>query len=415
MAAWAVRLRTHAVFFVLPGVYAVLALNNIGFLAGFTGDETAYRTAAWEILGSGPATNLEHPLLAKTLQAFGAIFAVFFHADPVVGMRIVSVLAGALALAATYAIGAQFASPAAGLAASVLLLGNTMFFVHARLISPEMTAIGFLMAGLYLFLIADDSLSGAFLGLSLAAKWIGVWLVPWALVRIVLARGLNPAAKFLGCCILLYTLGNAAYFRNHTLSEFFRWPLSMLSYHEIHAPNSPENGSPAWTWFTVPQQLYYARLPSSPGSAALVMSAINPVVFVLVLPALIAAFWPGAPRPRRLLAEAALCLYAPWLFVARPTYVFYALTVIPILAVLEAMLLMSLREQGKISRALAVVALGVSFAAFVPFYPAAVGRPIGESHERALARLNFYRRPVHYSMFCQSCNKFFGPADEPPK
>lgn len=409
MAALVKRLRTHAAFLVLLSIYICAALAHIGFLAGFVGDENAYRTAVWDLFRGGPAHNLEHPVLAKTLQAFGAAPFALLGGDPLIGMRVVSVLAGAVALVATYAIGVSFGSVNGLVAAAALLVCNTLFLVHARLISPEMTAVALLTVGLY-FWVANPrgiALAGAFLGLSLSAKWIGVWLAPWILARLLFGKEWKPAAKFLAALILFYAIGNAAYLMNHSFAEFIRWPFSMLHYHRIAATGSPENASSAWTWFLIPQHLYYARLPDGADAARMVMAAMNPVVFLLAIPSLLWALRPDSPAWSRMLAEAVLCLYVPWLLVSRPTYFFYVLPVLPPLALLEASLLMSLFEQGRIRRILAVGLTVLAGGFFGLFCPAALGFRAPERYERLLAQFNYLRRPVHNSMFCQNCNAYF--------
>lgn len=393
-------------------MFLALASVNIDFLAGFVGDEMRYRSAAWEIFSGGPATNLEHPLLAKTVQGFFAAACVGLNLDPVVGMRFASVLAGAGVLIATHAIAARFVSSGAAILSTILLMSSSVFWVHARLISPEMISLFFLVLALYYFLADRLSnqagaigLAGAFFGLSLSAKWIGIWLVPWAILRMAWARDFRRAALFLGALVLFYGIGNGAYLLNHPASDAPRWQAWALGYHQTHAEISKYNGSPAWTWFAVPQHLYYARLMPDAASAETVFGTINPIVFLLVVPALWAAVRSRQCRAGLWLMEAAICLYLPWLFVSRPTYFFYVLTVLPVLAILEGMLLMSIWEKSKLP-VLGTVACALIV--FAIFYPAATGLRISNGYEKALARFNFYSRPVFDSMFCQKCNLYFG-------
>ena len=102
--------RLHKLFIGLILVYIFLATLNIGFQSGFVGDEQAYVVGAWQIFSGGPRSNLEHPMLAKTLQGFFAAIAVFLGCDPVIGMRFASGAAGAGALMATYAIAIRWGS-----------------------------------------------------------------------------------------------------------------------------------------------------------------------------------------------------------------------------------------------------------------------------------------------------------------
>jgi len=403
------RFRRHKFILSLVCLFLIFAGHNLGFLAGFAGDELRYRSAAWEIFSGGPQMNLEHPLLSKTLQGVFAGLTAMLGFDPIVGMRVPSLLAGAGALAATYAIALRFLSARAAVLAALLLFSNTLLWVHARMISPEMVSLGFLLAALYFFLadrISGDraaiGLAGAALGLSLSAKWIGVWLVPWALARLAVSRAWKKSARFLAGMIVFYVIGNGAYFLNHAPLDLFQWQWWALHYHQTSEALSPHNGSPAWTWFAVPQHLYYARLMPDPQAAEVVMGAMNLLVFALAGPAI----WIGARSgpAGRLILEAALCLYVPWMFVARPTYFFYVLTVLPLVCLLEAVCLDRLWDKyRRAAGALPACALVL----FMFFYPAAVGMRIGVKYERCLAALNFYKRPVFDSMFCQKCNLFF--------
>lgn len=402
-----------AVLWVL-GLFFILAGVHADFLAGFVGDEIRYRDASWEILSGGPRSNLEHPLLAKSLHSFSAALFSLLGFDPLLGMRWVSILAAAGTLLAVYAIAARFVSNAAALLSVFLLASNSLFFVHARLISLEMVSLCLLLISLYFFLSdrwsesADASaLAGAMIGLSLSAKWIGIWLVPWMVIRWVLARQFGRVAKFGGTLVLFYVIGNSAYFLNHSWADLPRWQIWALGYHQISADLSVYNGSPAWTWFAIPQHLYYARLMPEPGFARMVLGSMNPVVWLLIVPAI----WVGVQSRRfgRWLVEAALCLYVPWMFVSRPTYFFYALTILPLICILESVLIARLWETRRfLSGALVGCALGF----FVMFYPAAAGWRLSNGYERALAKFNFYERPVFDSMFCQKCNLYFSDGNE---
>ncbi len=404
--------------------FLILAALNLDFLPGFVGDEQAYRVAAWEIFTGGPRSNLEHPLLAKTILGFAAAVSVITNTDPVVGMRLASILAGMAALIAVYMLAARFFSIPVALTAVALLPANSLFLVHARMISPDIFALALLVAAVCCFLISlvDSSaspgralaLAGMFLGLSLSAKWIGIWLIPWFLVRSARAAGVRAAAVFLFSLILFYTLGNAAYFLNHTPFDAVRWHAAILKYHRISVELSPFNGSPAWTWFAIPQNIYYARLVPQPATAQMVLVAINPVVFGLTIPALWFAVSRARPvgasdhraRAARLLVEIVLCLYLPWLFVGRPTYFFYSLAILPPLVILQAWLLQSLWMSMGFRRAIAAALVGAAGFCFAWFYPAAVGFTISSTHEKIIARLNFYKRPVYSSLFCQECNLY---------
>ena len=402
----------------VAAVFVALACVNIHFLAGFVGDERRYSSAAWEIFSGGPETNLEHPLLAKSIQGFFAALFVFLKLDPLIGMRVASMAAGAGVLIGTYVIAARFVSREAAVLSALLLFSNSLFLVHSRLISPEMVSLCFLVFGIYYFLIdqlayepSALALASAFLGLSMSAKWVGIWLIPWVLIRLVSAREVGRAFKFLSVLLLFYAIGNCAYFLNHAVSDAVPWQRWAFGYHQTSAAISVYNGSRAWTWFVIPQHLYYARLMPSAHSAEMVLGTINPVVFVLVLPAL----WMGVRQWRRqsvglLLAEAAVCLYVPWIFVPRPTYFFYALTLLPVLCILEGMLLMGVWEKQKF---LVKAVVGCAFAIFTLFYPAATGLRISNGYERTLSAFNFYKRPVFDSMFCQKCNLYFGESRNP--
>lgn len=411
-------MKRNALLIGLAAVFVTLACVNIRFLAGFVGDERRYSSAAWEIVSGGPATNLEHPLLAKTIQGFFAALFVFLKLDPLIGMRLSSIAAGVGVLAGTYAIAARFVSRETAVVSAILLLSNSLFLVHSRLISPEMVSLCFLVFGIYYFLIdqlafepAALALAAAFFGLSMSAKWVGIWLIPWAILRLASAGEFGRAFKFLFVLMLFYAIGNGAYFLNHDLTDAVPWQRWALGYHRTAAEISAYNGSRAWTWFAVPQHLYYARLMPSANSAEAVLGTINPVVWILVVPAL----WMGIQKSRQhraglLLAEAAVCLYVPWMFVSRPTYFFYALTMLPVLCILEAMALTVAWEKRN---ALAKTVVVCAIALFALFYPAAVGLRISNGYERTLATFNFYKRPVFDSMFCQKCNLYAGESRNP--
>lgn len=398
---------------ILVGIFSCLSIYNIGFLDGFVGDEVRYRDYALEILSGGFHSNLEHPLLSKSIQGLSAGLSAVCNVDSVVGMRMVSLLAALGVVIMTFRIAVKYVSPANAVVGTVLLIVNTLFIVHARLISPEMPAIFFMLLSLYYFIenctgnrSSTLGISGAFLGLSLSAKWVGIWLFPWMITRLMYKKQYVNVLWYCFAMLLFYILGNVSYFMNHDFLDFFSWHKWMMKYHQITAEVSAYNGSPAWTWFSIPQHLYYARLMPTGDEAMMVMGTLNPIIFVLVIPAVWVAFDRRSPFAIRLLGESFVCLYLPWVFVSRPTYFFYVLTTIPVLSIIEGYLLIKWANKGYIASRWVYMLILSAVILFAIFYPLAVGMRVSGKYEEKLAFFNLYTRPVYDSMFCQKCNLY---------
>ena len=140
-------------------------------------DEVHYLPAARAVLELDWARNIEHPPLGKQLIAAG----IALFGDEPLGWRIMSVLAGTLALFAAMRT-MWFASQtrAASLLTGLFIATNFLLFVHARIAMLDVFMIAFLMLAGWMFTAALRenetarwrlAIAGVALGCAMAAKW----------------------------------------------------------------------------------------------------------------------------------------------------------------------------------------------------------------------------------------------------
>lgn len=164
------------------GVLAVVALVVFGWRLGqptiLLFDETHYVPAARALLDFDRNTNIEHPLLAKTLIAAG----IHVFGDTPLGWRMASLIMGVVCVVNVGWIAHMLTkTPLVGAVAGGLTIINFFVFIHARIAMLDMTMAGTFAAGLALFISAARTdaravvwrllAAGVMFGLAAGSKW----------------------------------------------------------------------------------------------------------------------------------------------------------------------------------------------------------------------------------------------------
>ncbi|HEX6262489.1 MAG TPA: phospholipid carrier-dependent glycosyltransferase [Actinomycetota bacterium] len=377
-----------------------------------------------------------HPPLGKWLIALG-IDA--FGNDPF-GWRFTAALAGttSVALAGAFAF-LLWGRPLWAGVAALLLATEHLHVVQSRVAMLDIFLAFFVLLGFTLLLwdrvrqkrldavvAANEATpflappgprwirvaAGASFAAATASKWSGIfaWLgglvlaVMWERGRRARAGVERPllsalrqewaslALAFIAAPLLVYLASWLRWLGDHGWSLPRLWSnhLSMANYHLGLEPFT-ESGEPihpymseAWTWLLLlrPVAYYYESMGDR---AAEILGIGNPVLFwgALVFLPYLAFAW---VRRRDWRAGAILVpvfvLFAPWLFVTRPLFLFYMVPVTPFLALGATYALRDvsrLRGAGRPAPRLgAAVAVAVAVGLFVFFWPVLIGDPISK-------------------------------------
>ncbi len=201
-----------------------------------------------------------------------------------------------------------------------------------------------------------------------------------------LAQGESPYAD--DAALRAYLLAGDLGLEAKRVEAWVRLQDEMASYH-LHLRVTDASGRPihpylsqAWTWpFLVRPVLYFARYPGE-GIRQVIYANGNPAIFwgaVLAVPLTAYRWWRDRDWRAGFVAVCALGLYAPWLLVSRPQFLFYATPISPFLVlacVFSLRWLSELRIAGSRSRPYLPFVVGyvvLSVGLFIWFWPVLTG------------------------------------------
>jgi dolichyl-phosphate-mannose-protein mannosyltransferase len=371
-------------------------------------DEAYYVNAArvilgWQAVGHyadsplGLDPNTEHPPLGKLAMA--ASMAVF--GDNGLGWRLPSVLAAMVALLAVYLI-VRATDRSAWLAVLVvgLLSLENLTLVHGRIGTLDMLVLAPMLVGSLLAIQRRWLLAGAAMGLALLVKLTALYGIGAVLLYVLLTEGpawwrarrirlrelAGPAAFVV--VTLAVALGGLAVLdaRFTSFASPFDHIGRMVSYGaNLRAPINtgfcPEADSRPWQWLFNECQIQYLRVDVTVRAGGEVVSKIPSVDFRGALNPLLAAAIPFAGlfaawyawRTRNRLALWAVAWaaanYLPYLVLAafsqRIMYLYYALPLVPAIAIATALLL----QRARLPRPVQWGFLAAYVAGFIAYFP----------------------------------------------
>ncbi len=324
-------------------------------------DEVHYLPAARTLLALTGPTNIEHPLLAKELIAFG----IYLFGDTPFGWRIAATLAGSATVAAVFALTHLLTGrlrPAL-LATALALLGFTVY-IQARIAMLDTFMVAFLLWGIVLLAasardgsVARWSAGSVLLGLATACKWAAAPYVAAAGVTFLLLRRRRwqrrwPGLRTVPALALLGGLSVAAYFLTFAPAFFytndpltltglphFQWDMYQRQTQRLPAHTYQ---STWWTWPLLLRPIWYLYEPVDGAQRGILLLG-NPAVMWGGLVAILALYrgWvkTGALR---LLAPAALWTFSVAIFAIIPKslgfyYYYYPASVLLCIAIAVAL------------------------------------------------------------------------------
>jgi dolichyl-phosphate-mannose-protein mannosyltransferase len=400
----------------LPMLLVAAFVARIAWLnlpqGGLIFDEAYYVNAARTILGwpvaeganyagsiAGLDPNTEHPPLGKLLIALSMV--VF--GDNGIGWRVPSVIAGMVALAATYGIvRASGESSRMGVLVVGILAFDNLTLVHGRIGTLDMLVLAPILVGSWLALRGRWALSGVAMAVGLLIKITAVYGVAavlllyllqvggrwWRDRRIPLRDLRGPTAFVLTCAVVgLIGLGalGARYTTFATPFDHLRRIVEYGARLEAPVANTgfcPAADSKPWQWIFNECQIAYLRVDVTVRAGDEVVSsrpsidfrgALNPLLSgTIVVSALFAAWyaWRTGNGLARWAVAWGAASYLPFvalgIFTQRIMYIYYLLPAMPAIAAAVALLL-TRAGLPRFVRWGFVVAYVIGWAAYFPF------------------------------------------------
>jgi 4-amino-4-deoxy-L-arabinose transferase-like glycosyltransferase len=373
-------------------------------------DETYYVNAARIILG-WPATahyigsppgfdpNTEHPALGKLLIAG----SMLVFGDNGLGWRIPSVIAGMIALVAVYLIARDTTRSAwLPILVTALVSFDNLTLVHGRIGTLDMLVLAPMLVGSWLALRKRWILAGVAMGIALLIKITALYGIGAVVLYVLLTDGpewwrrrriprLDDLRGPLGFIVITFSIALAGLTLLDARLSQFPSPLDHIARiftygANLNAPITtgicPAVDSKPWQWLFNECQINYYSADVTTSSGGAVVSKVATIAFRGALNPLLASAIPLAAlftawyawRTRNRLALWAITWgianYAPYLLLAvftrRIMYIYYALPLVPAVAIGIALLL-TRAGLPRFVRWGFLVAYLIGFAAYFPF------------------------------------------------
>lgn len=253
----------------------------------------------------------------------------------------------------------------AAVLAAVFIALDGLTLTMSRIGTADVYFVAFALVSYYFFVSKRDFLSAVFLGLSAAAKWSTIWMLPvFALSFLLLRPKIKPSLAWyviIPPVIYLASYVPMFYF-GHNLETFWGMQKQMWWYHSGLVATHPYT-SPWWSWpFTLRPVYLYQNYNA--GIIANIYALGNPFLFWLgslsVVVGLFVAF------KNRLVVWIVLVfsyfvMFAPWAASPRIMFLYHYLPSVPFMAIILSALLCRLKW--------VIVPAVIIFISFIYFYP----------------------------------------------
>ena len=406
-------------------------------------DEIYFARTAYEHIHSMQIYETTHPPLGKLIIALGILI---FGMNPF-GWRIMGTLAGAAMIPVAYIFGRKlFDKKIYAFCAAFLLTFDFMHFSQTRLTSIDSYATLLIML-MYMFIfdsfmngidgrplreaLVPLGLTGLTFGLGVSVKWIALYAGAglafiFALSRVkeirdvfgfadarrkrsrnrgqlARQREINYMSRLgtvAAACILffilipgiIYLLSYIPYTKAPGAEHgLFKTMLdnqkSMYDYHSRLTDTHPFE-SIWWKWPLDIRPIWYYSASGLPGGQkANVASFGNPLIWWTGIPCIIAAFilaYRKNDRKMVVVFTAFLFQFAPWIFIARATFIYHYFSSTPFLIFAIVYVVRELIESKTVSAPALYVYLAAVAALFAAYYPILSGLPISAGYSEKL-------------------------------
>ncbi len=358
-------------------------------------DEVYHVKTAREFIALSGNSETSHPPLGKMLVAL----TVRIFGDHSRVWRLVPLVSGLAALLVFFLLAEKFfkdLKPA--LFASVLFALDGILITQSRITMLNTTMILFMLLALWFFIRALEEngktnyflLSGIFLGLTAATRWIGLGIVP---VMGILFLKYFPALRekrgsILKLFIFLVGVPLLVYFTVHLfllLIKGYHWKdlwlyqVRMLHYHST-LKATHNYGSAWWGWPVMTRPIWYF-FERKQGVIRGIFCIGNPAVLWAFIPALGYLIWDVLKtRSSRaaFVITGFLSQWLPWAFIGRVKFFHYHFTAMPFVALGLALYFQAIWNTGRAGKIFAAGYLLLVLGMAAYWYPLWTAYPISE-------------------------------------
>ncbi len=373
-------------------------------------DEVYHGRTAYEVTERINEYEWTHPPLGKLIMSLGI---QIFGMNPF-GWRAAGALFGALLVPLMYLFGKKiFARTILASGMAFLMLFDNFRFAQTRIGTIDTYGVFFIilmyyfMYDFYTFDFKDLKspwqmwkpllLSGIFMGIGCAAKWIGFYAAVGLAILFFLAfyrfskenKKLFAAYswKTIGLCVIFFgvvpfLIYYASYLPHLSLydykfSEFIHQQESMLSYHsKLESTHSYSSSWYMWPFMFRPVYMCSSGSGAPVGFTSRIAGIGNPAIWWMLLPALVAFIYLACKKMKdrrfSFLIIGFLAQYLSWVLISRTTYQYHFFASLPFLFAILLYVLFWLKDNYRITPVIWGYAILVVIA-FIAIFPAVSG------------------------------------------
>lgn len=420
--------------------------DEISYMNSMYFDEVYHGRTAYEQLHNMEWYENTHPPLGKVFISW----SIALMGMTPFAWRFAGTLAGVLMVPAMYCLcKLLFRKPLFTFLGAFLLTFDFMHLAQTRLGTIDsypvlfiILSFTFMLRYAYMSFYHDKLwktfvpllLSGIFMGLGMASKWIGVYAAVglavlffcifgkrvkeyWSAKRALegelsaeqRAQSENIVDKFpkmalwtiLGCVVFFVIIPLAIYIGSyyqflridephHGLKEVWNYQLHMFNYHKGVFDSHPFE-SPWWQWPLDIRNIWYYVSDSMPEGWVSSISALgSPAVWWM---GLVCMIWVivrvirgyGKRDPRLWWVLIGFCAnYLPWVLVPRVTFVYHYFASVPFIILATVLFFEDLYDKKKWAKGAIIGFMAVVLVLFLLFYPVLTGVPMTELHASLL-------------------------------
>jgi dolichyl-phosphate-mannose--protein O-mannosyl transferase len=309
-----------------------------------------------------------HPPLSKE----GMILGMKIFGENPFGWRIVGVFLGTLSILLIYLITKQILNDevVALLTAGIVALDG-LFFVMSRIAKNDIYFLFFALLCFYFYLKEKNFWSAVSFGLSLAAKWSVLLLLPIMLfTHFVFKRKVQKSyIWFLIIPPLIYLASYIPMFlTGHSFGYFFELQKKMLWFH-LTLKRTHKYQSVWWMWPILLRPIRLFTTWNVRGMISDIYALGNPIIFwVGGISVAVTSLFAFFERNKKLwlIIFSYFVFFVPWAFSTREMFLYQYLPSIPFMAILTSYLLTKYRK-------LIIPFFAITFVLFIYFFPHLTG------------------------------------------
>lgn len=350
---------------------------------------------AWSPWGKSPpgvAFEWLHPPIEKELMT-ASMFVL--RTTDAWAYRLPGALLGILSVFLVYKLGfLLFKKETAALLSSFIFSVDGLVFVQSRTGMNDVYLVAFILVSVAFFVQKRFLLSALFMGISMATKWPGIFLVLMYFPLLVYQRRFKDLIWFFLIPPIIYLLSYTHYFiMGYGWSDLIELH-KQIWWYQTNLKATHAYSSPWWSW---PLNLYpvWYFVDYQKNAMANIFASGNPLVFWLGSGAIILTAWETIKK-RSLNMIITLFGFAvfwlPWAISPRIMFLYHFSPSVPFLCLALGRQVSLILEKEK-SRKLAIVILLAILLCFILIFPFLTGIPLSRDFIKIFFFFNLSKNP----------------------